>query len=49
MVDCHSFASTLLPYEPGQARDRADICMGTDRFHTPPELLANVVDVVRHS
>src|SRR4029077_18452671 len=35
IVDCHSFPSTALPYEPDQTAHRADICIGTDSFHTP--------------
>jgi N-formylglutamate deformylase len=35
IVDCHSFPSVALPYEPDQAPHRADICIGTDAFHTP--------------
>jgi len=35
IVDCHSFPSVALPYEPDQAPHRADICIGTDKFHTP--------------
>jgi N-formylglutamate deformylase len=35
IVDCHSFASVALPYELDQTSDRADICVGTDQFHTP--------------
>jgi N-formylglutamate deformylase len=35
IVDCHSFPSVALPYEPDQAPYRADICIGTDAFHTP--------------
>ena len=35
IVDRHSFPSTTLPYEPDQAAHRADICIGTDCFHTP--------------
>ncbi len=38
LVDCHSFATLPLPSEPDQALDRPDICIGTDPFHTPPEL-----------
>ena len=34
-MDCHSFASVALPYELDQTLDRADICIGTDAFHTP--------------
>ena len=35
IVDCHSFPSVPLPHEFDQAADRADICVGTDSFHTP--------------
>ena len=38
IIDVHSFPSTPLPYEPEQSPDRPDICIGTDRFHTPPQL-----------
>ena len=38
VLDCHSFGSRLLPSEPDRSPDRPDICIGTDRFHTPPEL-----------
>lgn len=38
VLDCHSFASVPLPSEPDQSPDRPDICIGTDRFHTPPAL-----------
>lgn len=39
IVDCHSFATEPLPSERDQAPDRPDICLGTDAFHTPPELV----------
>jgi N-formylglutamate deformylase len=35
IVDCHSFPSVALPYELDQTSHRADICIGTDVFHTP--------------
>lgn len=38
IIDCHSFATTPLPSETDQAHDRPDICIGTDAFHTPPDL-----------
>ena len=38
IVDCHSFNSVPKPYENNQSHDRADICLGVDRFHTPDEL-----------
>ena len=38
ILDCHSFGSVPLPSELDQALDRPDICIGTDRYHTPPSL-----------
>ena len=38
IVDCHSFASRPLPYEPDQRPDRPEICLGTDPYHTPAGL-----------
>jgi N-formylglutamate deformylase len=35
IIDCHSFPSIALPYELDQTDYRADICIGTDPFHTP--------------
>jgi len=35
VLDCHSFPSTPLPYEQGDASlSRPEICIGTDPFHT---------------
>ena len=34
ILDCHSFSPEPLPYEPQQAYDRPDICIGTDEYHT---------------
>src|SRR5690554_5653842 len=33
-IDCHSFPAQTLPYEDEQGASRADICIGTDEFHT---------------
>jgi len=38
IVDCHSFPKNPLPYELNQEPERAEICIGTDSFHTPQEL-----------
>lgn len=38
VIDCHSFPSQPLPYEVDNNQSRADICIGTDEFHTSPEL-----------
>ena len=35
IIDCHSFPSNALPYEPDQTAHRADIRIGTVSFHTP--------------
>ena len=37
-IDCHSFPSERLPYEIGGDGLRAEICIGTDSFHTPTGL-----------
>lgn len=39
IVDCHSFPSNPLPYELNQDAKRPDICIGTDNFHTPGNLI----------
>ena len=38
IIDCHSFPSTPLPYEPNQSQTRPEICVGTDDIHTPEPL-----------
>jgi N-formylglutamate amidohydrolase len=38
VIDCHSFPSQRLPYEIGGDGPRAEICIGTDSFHTPTSL-----------
>ena len=43
IIDCHSFPSRTLPYEPNQDPDRPDICIGTDKFHTPPKLRDSLI------
>jgi N-formylglutamate amidohydrolase len=35
IVDGHSFPSKPLPYELNQNKQRPDICIGTDAYHTP--------------
>lgn len=40
VIDCHSYPSKPLPYElENRALPRPEIGIGTDLFHTPPELL----------
>ena len=38
IIDCHSFPKYPLQYESHQEMDRAEICIGTDNFHTPTSL-----------
>ena len=35
IIDCHSFSPVPLPYEKDQRKDRPDICIGIDCYHTP--------------
>lgn len=40
IFDCHSFPSRALPYElRDEDEGRPEICIGSDPFHTPPELV----------
>ncbi|MFI9249989.1 N-formylglutamate amidohydrolase [Streptomyces sp. NPDC053069] len=38
VIDVHSYPSEPLPYELHGAGPRPPVCLGTDTFHTPPEL-----------
>lgn len=42
IVDGHTFCETPLAYEYDQCQKRADICIGTDEFHTPKKLVSIV-------
>lgn len=44
IVDAHSFPSRPLPYEFDQSLSRPDICIGTDPFHTPPNVCQTFVE-----
>ena len=35
VLDCHSFPAKALPYELDKDLRRPEICIGTDKFHTP--------------
>jgi N-formylglutamate deformylase len=39
IIDCHSFPDHPLPCDMDQSIPRPQICIGTDLFHTPIELL----------
>lgn len=48
IFDCHSFPSHALPYEMAKSdQKRPEICIGTDAFHTPPELAQQAKDFFR--
>ena len=40
VIDAHSFPSRALPYEDDPTAPRPEVCIGTDGFHTPPEVAA---------
>lgn len=44
IIDGHSYSSHPLPYELDQAAARPAICIGTDWFHTPPQLITDLID-----
>jgi N-formylglutamate deformylase len=40
IVDVHSFSTLPLPYEMHGGSPRPPVCLGTDRYHTPPGLIS---------
>jgi N-formylglutamate deformylase len=40
IVDVHSYSTLPLPYELHSGGPRPPVCLGTDRYHTPPGLIA---------
>ncbi len=47
IVDCHSFSNEVLPHE--ESSVRPDICIGTDDFHTPVDLIVTVSDIFKEA
>ncbi|WP_030168018.1 N-formylglutamate amidohydrolase [Streptomyces sp. NRRL S-813] len=45
IVDVHSYPATALPYELHGEGPRPPVCLGTDAFHTPPELVRRAREV----
>ena len=39
IIDCHSFSDTPFDTDLDKAMNRPDICIGTDEYHTPPDLI----------
>ena len=39
IIDAHSFPAIPLPYENSQGTKRPQICIGTDPYHTPEDLI----------
>ncbi|EDM25767.1 hypothetical protein LNTAR_15162 [Lentisphaera araneosa HTCC2155] len=39
VIDCHSFNAIARPYEGYTGAERPEICLGTDAFHTPQNLV----------
>lgn len=47
ILDCHSYPRVPLPTETGDSSVRPDICVGTDEFHTPVQLIEALVEAMR--
>ena len=47
IIDGHSFYPESLPYEPDQQPNRPDICIGTDDFHTSPNMVYKMVNYLQ--
>lgn len=47
IVDCHSFPTKPWYVEIDRHTPRPEFCIGTDRYHTPPELTEQLIQVIR--
>ncbi|MGW0553892.1 N-formylglutamate amidohydrolase [Streptomyces sp. NPDC002926] len=48
VIDVHSYPTERLPYELHGGGSRPAVCLGTDDFHTPEELLARAEEEFAH-
>jgi N-formylglutamate deformylase len=48
IIDVHSYPTARLPYELHGDGPRPPVCVGTDAFHTPPELIARAREAFTH-
>ena len=44
IIDCHSFPNIPLPVDLNQDPVRPDICIGSDSFHTPDDLIHSAIE-----
>lgn len=47
IIDGHSFPDTPLAFEKNKTRARPDICLGTDDYHTPANMVVDIEDFIR--
>jgi N-formylglutamate deformylase len=45
VIDAHSFPSVARPYEMNPSASRPEICIGTDEFHSSPDLVRTAVSL----
>jgi N-formylglutamate amidohydrolase len=45
IVDCHSFNDEQLPHV--ENTQRPDFCIGSDSFHTPPDLVVRIARFIQ--
>lgn len=49
IIDGHSFPNKPLAVDLNQQADRPDICLGTDSFHTPQQLIDDCTELFRNA
>lgn len=48
IIDGHSFPQVPMPFELDKDPDRPDICIGTNEYHTPSELIDAMISFIRN-